>query len=138
MQNEKTLFEKIVAGKIPCTKVYEDTDTFAFLDINPNALGHTLVIPKAPYKNIHELPDEVAAAVIKTVKKVSDAVSRALTTDGIKIIMNNGSASGQIIFHAHFHVIPRYDGDKFRSGEHLKYEAGQAEEVAAKIRAKIK
>lgn len=138
MQNEKTLFEKIVAGEIPCTKVYEDAETFAFLDINPNALGHTLVIPKMPFKNIHELPDEVASAVIKTVKKISNAISRALSTDGIKIIMNNGAASGQVIFHAHFHVIPRYDGDKFRSGEHLKYEAGQAEEIAAKIRAEIK
>lgn len=138
MQNEKTLFEKIVAGEIPCTKVYEDADTFAFLDINPNALGHTLVIPKMPYKNIHELSEEAAGAVIRTVKKVATAISRALATDGIKIIMNNGSASGQVIFHAHFHVIPRYDGDKFRSGEHLKYEAGQAEGIAAKIRSEIK
>ena len=135
---EKTLFEKIVAGEIPCTKIYEDADTFAFLDIHPSAFGHTQVISKMPYKNIHELPDEVACSIIKTVKKVADAISRALKTDGIKIVMNNGAAAGQVVFHSHTHVIPRFIGDKTNDNKRLKYRVGEIEEYAAKIRAEIK
>lgn len=138
MQTEKTIFAKIIAGEIPCIKIYEDADTFAFLDIQPNAIGHTLVVPKVRYENIHELPDEIASAMFRTVKKIAGATKTALNSDGTKIIMNNGSASGQVVFHAHIHIIPRFEGDKFRSGEHLKYKDGEAGAVAAKIRAEIK
>ncbi len=133
----KTIFEKIVAGEIPSYKVYEDEHTCAFLDINPNSVGHTLVIPKKPFKNIHEMPDEVAAALIKTVKKIAGAIKSATKADGIKLIMNNGVAAGQIIFHAHIHIIPRHEHDAVASGRHLKYKIGEADEILQKIVANI-
>ncbi len=138
MSNTKTLFEKIVAGEIPSYKIYEDTYTFAFLDINPASHGHTLVVPKMPYADIHEIPDDVAAALIHVVKKVSSAVKAATKADAIKLIMNNGAAAGQIIFHAHMHIIPRHENDGVRSGVYKKYADGQADAIAASIRAEIK
>ncbi len=137
MSNTKTLFEKIVAGEIPSYKIYEDAHTFAFLDINPASHGHTLVIPKMPYVNIHEMPDDVAAALIHAVKKVSSAVKAATKADAIKLIMNNGAAAGQIIFHAHMHVIPRHEHDSVAPGRHLKYKTGEADEILQKIVANI-
>lgn len=137
MSNTQTIFEKIVAGEIPSYKVYEDEHTCAFLDINPNSLGHTLVIPKKPFKNIHEMPDEVAAVLIKTVKKIASAVKVATKADGIKLIMNNGAAAGQEIFHAHMHVIPRHEHDTVASGRHLKYKTGEADKILQKIVANI-
>ncbi len=132
MTNEKTIFEKIVAGEIPCAKVYEDVETFAFLDINPNSIGHTLVITKKPFRNIFDLPDSAAESLIRSVKKVAAAVKKATNCDGLNIIMNNEKAAGQIVFHAHVHIIPRKDGD-WGLHKHLTYKDGEMTEIAKKI-----
>lgn len=131
---EPTIFEKIVSGEIPCNKVYEDDDTFAFLDIQPHGPGHTLIIPKKPYENIYELPDDTAQRLIVSVKKIAIAVKKAVNADGIKITMNNGSAAGQIVFHAHIHIMPKFTN---AGPKKYTYAPGEAEEVAAKIRAKL-
>jgi len=106
-----TLFEKIIKGDIPSYKVYEDDDFFAFLDNNPHSKGHTLIIPKEPYENLTEIPDEILGQFIKVVKDLAIRAQSTLDADGYNIVMNNGAIAGQEIFHAHIHMIPRYDGD---------------------------
>ena len=128
---KKTVFEKIIAGEIPCHKIYEDDDTFAFLDINPDSRGHALVMPKIPYENIHGLPTEMAKKLIISVQKVANAVKKVTGASGIKIVMNNGALAGQEIFHAHIHIIPKFqiqDG-----GGKFSYKDGEAASLAAKI-----
>lgn len=137
MTREKTIFEKIISGEIPCHKIYEDEQIFAFLDINPSGRGHTLVIPKEPYENIHDMPDEVAQKLIVVVKKISAAVKKAVTADAIMLRMNNGAASGQMVFHAHMHIVPKFDNEKLAPGEHIKYAEGEAAETSEKIIAEL-
>ena len=135
--NEKTIFEKIASGEIPSFKVYEDENTFAFLDISPASYGHTLVIPKKPYKNIYEIPTEEAGKLFQAVKKVAVTIKKALEADGVNIVMNNEAAAGQIVFHAHIHIIPRFENDGGYHGKHLTYPEGKAREIADKIIANL-
>ena len=129
------IFCKIVKGKIPSTKVYEDENTLAFLDIKPINIGHTLVIPKKHFKNIYETPDDVLSELIRVSKKLSIALKKSLSADGINVTMNNDPASGQIIFHTHIHVIPRMKNDGFGVWHGKRdYGEGEKEEVAGKIK----
>jgi histidine triad (HIT) family protein len=112
------LFCKIIAGKIPAERVYEDTECFAFLDINPVHIGHTLLVPKAHYANLYETPDTVLASLAPVIKKLAIAAKKAVHADGINIEMNNDSAAGQLIFHAHLHVIPRFLDDEAHYWKH--------------------
>lgn len=105
---EECLFCKIVAGEIPAQKVYEDGEFLAFLDINPRNPGHTLVVPKRHCETILEMPENEASELFKVVKKVAIAVKKGMKADGISIGQSNGRAAGQVIPHAHFHVIPRF------------------------------
>lgn len=134
---EKTIFEKIVAGEIPSFKVYEDNETFAFLDINPANYGHTLVIPKKPYKNIYEIPTVLAGKLFQTVQKIAVAVKKSVEAEGINIVMNNESAAGQIVFHAHVHVLPRFENDGGYHKKNITYPEGKAQEIANKIIANL-
>lgn len=128
------LFCKIIAGEIPCTKVYEDEDILAFLDINPVNIGHTLVIPKEHFANIYETPSDVLAKIMDTAKTLSIATKTALSADGINIEMNNDPIAGQVIFHTHLHVIPRFESDGFRHWKGARgYNEGEAAEIAKKI-----
>jgi histidine triad (HIT) family protein len=95
-------------GEIPSEKVYEDSEFVAFLDINPRNPGHTLVVPKKHYQTILEMPDNEAAELFKVVKKIALAVKKGMKSDGISIGQSNERAAGQVIPHAHFHVIPRF------------------------------
>ena len=130
---EKTIFEKIISGEFHHYKVYEDDDTYAFLDAFPSVYGHTLVVPKKPYKNIYEIPDNLDDKLFKTVKKMAKTIKKALDADGINIVMNNESAAGQIVFHAHIHILPRFENDNGYQGERLTYPEGKAKEIADKI-----
>lgn len=130
---EKTVFEKIVAGEIPCSKIYEDNETMAFLDIYPNSKGHTLVIPKKLYKDIYELDEQISAKLMQTVVKVSKAIKKGLKCDGINVIMNNESSAGQIIFHAHIHIIPRYENDGGYWNKKINYSEEEKQEIIEKI-----
>ena len=131
------IFLKIIAGEIPAHKVYEDEYTYAFLDATPNNPGHTLVIPKERYKDIYEIPEEVLSHVMNTVKKVAIAVKKATNADGINIGMNNEPAAGQLVFHAHIHVIPRFKDDGLKHWGRKEYKEGEAEKVAGSIRAEL-
>jgi histidine triad (HIT) family protein len=126
-------FCRIVIKSAPACYVYEDAKTMAFLSITPINEGHTLVVPKIHCENIFEILDEEASHLVKTVKKVALAVKNGVKAEGIKIVQNNGSAAGQVVFHLHVHVIPEYMGRKtelLRGTRQIK----ELEEVARKIR----
>ncbi len=129
------LFCKIIAGEIPSAKIYEDEHSFAFLDINPVNPGHSLLVPKKHFTSLYETPDETLKELSPLVKKLAIAVKKAVSADGVNIGMNNDPAAGQIIFHAHFHVIPRFaaDGHKHWRGKR-PYKDGEMDEVAEKIK----
>lgn len=131
--NDTCLFCKIIKGEIPAYKVYEDSETMAFLDINPNNPGHTLVVPRDHFENIYSIPDEALCRLMISVRKIALAIKNGLDVDGINIAMNNERAAGQIIDHAHIHIIPRTEGDYETHGRHLKYKEGEAEEIVTKI-----
>lgn len=100
------IFCKIVQKEAPASIVYEDEKVVAFLSIQPINVGHTLVVPKAHYENIHDIPDEEVSHLYKIVKKLAPAVKKAVEAEGIRIVQNNGEAAGQVIFHLHVHIIP--------------------------------
>lgn len=131
------IFAKILRGEIPCNKVYEDDHVLAFMDIMPRGDGHTLVIPKLPARNILDLPAEAFAPLMAGVQKVARAAKKALDADGITLQQFSEPAGGQVVFHIHFHVIPRWDGVKLRphTGEMAPKESLAA--FAAKIAAAI-
>ena len=119
----KTIFEKIVEGEIHSHKIYEDDTFFAFLDITPKKKGHTLIIPKKPFKNLLEISGDVSEKYLQVVQKVANAVVLGTKAAGFNLIMNNGEAAGQEVFHLHFHIIPRYENDTvdLNPGTHEKY-----------------
>ncbi len=131
------IFAKIVRGEAPCFKVYEDAHTLAFMDIMPQAEGHTLVIPKEGAESILDLSPEGAAALIKTTKKIAAAVKEVTNAPGILVAQLNGAAAGQTVFHIHFHVIPRSSGLdlKLHARETANFEHLKA--LAVKIAAAI-
>jgi histidine triad (HIT) family protein len=104
------VFAKILRGEMPAHKVYEDADTLAFMDIMPRCDGHTLVIPKAPVRNLLDASEAQLAACMRTVQKVAGAVMKAFAANGITLLQANEGAGGQVVFHLHFHVMPRWDG----------------------------
>lgn len=130
------IFCKIIRGELASTKVYEDADVLGFLDIKPINPGHTLVIPKQHYVNIHDMPDSLVAKVAVTAKKVADAILK-IGAKGVNIGMNNGAYAGQIVFHAHVHVMPRYGNDSFSHWVGKEYDGNEREEVATKIRKQL-
>jgi len=107
---EDCIFCKIVKGEIPCFKVYEDDRVLAFEDINPIALGHTLIIPKAHAENLFEIPDEDLAAIHLASKKIARAMKKALEPTGVACLQLNGKGANPVVMHYHFHLVPRYRG----------------------------
>ncbi|MDQ4134714.1 MAG: HIT family protein [Pseudomonadota bacterium] len=108
------VFAKILRGELPCEKVYEDDKTLAFMDIMPRADGHVLVIPKNAGRTILDTPLADLQAAIATVQKVARAVKDGMKADGLTIQQFNESAGGQVVFHLHFHILPRWDGVALR------------------------
>lgn len=109
-----SVFEKIVKKEIPAYIVYEDNLVLAFLDIQQTTKGHTLVIPKEPFENIFDMPNDLFNHLMSIVKVVAHGVNKAFNPKGLNIVNNNGKAAGQTVFHYHVHIIPRYDNDKFK------------------------
>jgi len=105
------LFCKIASGEIDSAKIYEDNDVVAFLDAFPFSKGHSLVIPKKHFTDIHEIDSEVLKKVAVTFKNVATRIKDVLGADGIRISQSNGTVAGQVVFHIHFHAIPRYEND---------------------------
>src|SRR5690606_1604595 len=127
-------FAKILRGELPAHKIYEDAETFAFMDIMPRGTGHCLVIPKRPSRNLLDVDAASLAAVISAVQKVGRAAVAAFDADGLTIQQFNESAGGQVVFHLHFHILPRFEGVALRphTGEMEKPEV--LAENARKIR----
>ena len=135
--DDSNVFAKILRGELPSHKIYEDAETFAFMDIMPRGDGHCLVIPKQPSRNILDADAASLATLIAAVQKVSRAVVKAFSADGVTVQQFNEQAGGQVVFHLHFHVIPRFDGVALRphSGEMEKPEILAAN--AGKIKAAL-
>ena len=132
--DSNNIFAKILRGEIPSHKICEDDETFAFMDIMPRGPGHSLVIPKKPARNLLDVDPASLAAVMRTVRKVGRAAMKAFDAPGLTVQQLNEAEGGQVVFHLHFHVMPRF------AGVALKPPAGPMEspEVLAKNAARIK
>jgi histidine triad (HIT) family protein len=129
------VFCKMVAGQIPLTKIYEDDIVLSFLDIGPISDGHTLVIPKQHFEELHQCPAEILGQVASRLGKIAAAVVGAMNSDAYNVLCNNGRAAGQLVKHLHFHIVPRNAGDGvFDRWPAYKYEKGKIEDIAVKIR----
>jgi histidine triad (HIT) family protein len=104
------VFAKILRGELPAHKIHEDADTLALMDIMPRCEGHALVIPKAPVRNLLDASPAQLAACMRTVQKVAAAAMKAFGASGVTLLQANEAAGGQVVFHMHFHVMPRWEG----------------------------
>ena len=133
--DDTCIFCKIVRKQAPSSIIYEDKAVTAFLDIRPLNLGHALVVPKAHYIDIFDIPEKVLCNVHETSKLISPAIKKATKADGISIIQQNGKSAGQDIFHLHVHVVPRFEGQKIPRFNDLKpVEREKLDEMANKIK----
>ena len=132
------IFAKILRGEIPCFKVYEDDKAFAFLDIMPRSPGHTLVLPKAPARNILDIKPDDLAYVMQVAQKISRAAMKVFSADGITVQQFNEPAGGQVVFHLHVHVIPRKDGVQLKPPASHKEDAAVLSDHALKLAAALK
>ncbi|UWQ36332.1 HIT family protein [Leisingera aquaemixtae] len=130
------IFAKLLRGEIPSTRVYEDDETLALMDIMPRADGHLLVIPKTPCRNLLDASPAQMAAVMQTVQKLSRAVIEGLGADGVTVQQFNEAAGGQEVFHLHMHVLPRQEGDRLRPPGQMG-DMDQIQAQAEKIRAAL-
>lgn len=128
------VFCKIIKGEIPADKIYEDENYLAFLDITPINFGHVLLIPKAHYKNLYDLPNDIISGIAPLIKKIAVAVKQSVSADGINIGMNNEQAAGQIVPHAHFHIMPRFSNDGYRHWQGKQYPPDKSKKTAEKIK----
>ena len=124
--DQNNLFAKILRGELPCYNIYEDDKAFAFLDIMPRAPGHTLVLPKAPARNILDVTPDDLAQLMKVVQKIAQAGVRVFAADGVTIQQFNESAGGQVVFHLHVHVIPRQQGVALKPPASVNDERGES------------
>ncbi|WP_020176716.1 HIT family protein [Methyloferula stellata] len=112
--DDTNIFAKILRGELPCYKIFEDDAALAFMDIMPRTQGHCLVIPKVPARNVLDIPPDDLSKLIPRVQKVAQAAKIAMQADGITLHQYNEPAGGQVIFHLHFHVMPRFAGIELR------------------------
>jgi histidine triad (HIT) family protein len=127
-------FCQIARHQAPAQIVYEDDRTVAFLDINPVSRGHTLVIPKGHYPDLFELSPGDWQAVALTAQRVAKAIKAGLGAEGLNLLQSNGPVAGQVVFHFHLHLIPRYRGDGLRLGHRSPYREQDFPETARRIR----
>jgi len=123
------IFCKIVAGQLPCFKLFEDATTIAFMDINPVNPGHALAVAKGHWPTVDVIPADVLGDVARTAQRVSKAVLAALEPTGVNLLQSNGPGAGQSVPHLHVHILPRYPDDKVRLN--WVYEPGDKAEIAA-------
>jgi histidine triad (HIT) family protein len=132
------IFAKILRGEFPCYKVFEDDHVLAFLDIMPRTPGHTLVIPKAPARNILDVEPEDFAHVARASRKIARAAMQAFNADGITVQQFSEAAGGQVVFHLHMHVMPRHNGIALLPPASRKEDAKVLEDNATKLIAALK
>jgi histidine triad (HIT) family protein len=131
------VFARILRGEIPAHKVFEDERTLAFMDVMPQADGHTLVIPRYPAENLFDLPAEYLESTIRTTQRVARAVRKAFDAPGIMIAQLNGPAAGQSVFHVHFHIVPRHAGIDLRFHAREMADPARLAEHAERVRAAL-
>tara|TARA_Y100000310_G_scaffold316740_1_gene368847 strand:- start:4667 stop:5074 length:408 start_codon:yes stop_codon:yes gene_type:complete len=127
------IFCKIIKGEIPCSKIYEDDKAFAFLDIAPVNKGHALVIPKEHHETFEDLPENLTNYLLGIVKKIGSAVKKGVNADGYNIGMNIGKAAGQLVFHAHWHIIPRFNDDGLKTWPQKEYDDKEMDKYKEQI-----
>jgi histidine triad (HIT) family protein len=132
------IFAKILRGEFPCHKVYEDDHVLAFLDIMPRSAGHTLVIPKAPARNIIDIKVEDYLHVARATHKIAAAAKQAFNADGLTIQQFNEASGGQVVFHLHVHVMPRHDGIALLPPASRREDTNLLEDHAAKLIAALR
>ena len=135
---EDCIFCKIVKGKIPSEKIYEDEKFLAFLDIFPATEGHTLIITKEHYENIFDMPQDVLKDSIKVAQKIASLLKEKLGAEGINLLNSNNKIAQQEVPHYHLHVIPRYSKDEFEIVFKDKTKNKNLKETAKKISKKIR
>ncbi|MFN3130991.1 HIT family protein [Roseibium sp.] len=135
--DDQNIFAKIMRGELPSHKVYEDDKTVVIMDIMPRGDGHVLVIPKASSRNILDIAQEDLNAVMATVQKMAHAVIKAFGADGTTIQQFSEPAGGQVVFHTHVHIIPRFDGVKMKPHTGEMADNDLLAEQADKIRAAL-
>jgi histidine triad (HIT) family protein len=135
--DRNNIFARILRGELPCHKVYEDEHTLAFMDIAPRGDGHTLVIPKKPSRNVLDIEAADFSHVTHTVMRVARAAKTALNADGVTIQQFNESAGGQVVFHTHVHIIPRFAGVPLKPPASAMGKPEELAAIAAKIGAAI-
>lgn len=135
--DSNNIFAKILRGELPCYKVYEDDKAIAFLDIMPRAPGHTLVLPKAPARNLLDIGADDLAHVAKVAQKVAKAGMTALGADGITVQQFNEGPGGQVVFHLHIHVIPRKSGVPMKPPASEKEKPDVLADIAKKLSAAL-
>ncbi|KQO80943.1 HIT family protein [Rhizobium sp. Leaf262] len=131
------IFAKILRGEIPSVKVYEDDDTLAFMDVMPQAPGHLLVIPKTGSRNILDADPTVLAKTIAVVQKLAVAAKEAFDADGVYIAQFNEPAAGQTVFHLHFHIVPRKEGEPLKPHSGAMADSEVLKAHAEKIKAAL-
>lgn len=137
--DESNLFAKILRGEVPAVKVFEDDEVLAFMDIYPQTRGHLLVVPKnVQARNFLELPEDKVAPLMQRVHRLTKAAVKALKPDGVTVTQFNGEDAGQTIFHLHFHIIPRYAGQRLAGHGHDKRaDIAELQKIAAEIAAAL-
>ncbi len=131
------IFAKILRGEIPSVKVYEDDDTLAFMDVMPQAPGHLLVVPKAGSRNILDADPAVLAKTIAVVQKLAVAAKEAFDADGVYVAQFNEPAAGQTVFHLHFHIVPRKEGELLKPHSGAMADSEVLKSHAEKIKAAL-
>ena len=135
--DNQNIFAKILRGEIPCTKVFEDEHTIAFMDIMPQADGHTLIVPKNPSVNLLDADAATFGPLFTTVQKIARAVKQGMGADGVVITQFNEAAAGQTVFHLHVHVIPRWEGVALRKHSGAMADSALLQAHAEKIKAAL-
>ena len=135
--DDSNVFAKILRGELPAERLYEDEHTLAIMDIMPRGAGHCLVIPKAPARNIFDVETDSLSQVMATTQKMARAVVRAFNADGVTIQQFNESAGGQVVFHLHVHVIPRFEGVALKPHTGTMEDGNVLKANAEKIRAAL-
>jgi histidine triad (HIT) family protein len=135
--DEQNVFAKILRGELPATKVYEEDDALAIMDVMPQGKGHTLVIPKTASRNIFDIHAEDLQKLILVVQRMAVAVQKAFDAPGVLVMQFNEPASGQTVFHTHFHVIPRFEGVPLKPHSGQMADREELAKHAAAIRAAL-
>lgn len=133
--DDKCIFCKIIKGDIPCANIFEDDKVFGFLDIAPANKGHALIVTKNHYETLLNIPDEDLIDLMIKTKKIARAMSSSLGSEGFNVLMNNQKVAGQLVPHAHLHIIPRFNGDKIDlNWKPKKYNPKEIDEFKEKIK----